>query len=121
LNHRLREPHSSSAPTADAEGTVAFLVQLLRNQVEGRPDLMGGSFAGPRVRAETALAFEPQKKPRSASGLSELQRSVLTTLVQSDRAWDFGNVFFVLHQFGLPSLDRNEMAEFLGLPSEGLE
>jgi hypothetical protein len=61
-----------------------------------------------------ALVFDPQKEPRSATGLTELQRSVLTKLVESDRAWDYGNVFFVLRQFGLPS-DRKKMAEFLRL------
>jgi hypothetical protein len=66
-----------------------------------------------------ALAFVPQKEPRSAADLSEIQRTVLTQLVESDRAWDWGNVSFVLRQFGLPS-DRKEMAEFVGLPTEGL-
>lgn len=71
------------------------------------------------VGALLALAFEPQKEPRLASSLSELQRLVLTKLVESDRVWDFGTVFFVLSRFGFPS-DRKELAELLGLPTEGL-
>lgn len=66
-----------------------------------------------------ALAFEPQKELRSASDLSDIQRTVLTRLVECDRAWDWGNVFFVLRQFGLPS-DRKEAAEFIGLPTRAL-
>jgi HEAT repeat protein len=65
-----------------------------------------------------ALTFEPRTEPRSVSGLSELQRSVLTSLVESDRAWDYSNVRRILRGFGLPS-DRKKMATFLGLGTEG--
>lgn len=58
------------------------------------------------------MAFQPRRKPLAAK-LSELQRSILLRLVRSDRAWDFGNVFLLLHERGLPG-GREDLAEFLG-------
>jgi hypothetical protein len=98
---------------AAASAVVPRIADGLRNLRQGDT----GSIAV--VGTLLGLVFQPQKEPRPASGLTELQRSVLTRLVESDRAWDYGNVFFVLRQFGMPS-DRKEMAEFLGLPTEGL-
>lgn len=62
------------------------------------------------VRALLSLAFEPRKTLRLAPELSRSQRDVLRVLVESERAWDSGNVFFELREFGLPG-DRLTLAE----------
>jgi hypothetical protein len=94
---------------------LAFVPRIAQGLQNLRP---GDTASIAVVNTLLAVSFQPQKAPRAAD-FTEIQRSVLTSVVEADRAWDWGTVFFVLRQFGLP-YDRKELAEFLGMPTENL-
>jgi hypothetical protein len=58
-----------------------------------------------------SLCFEPQNEGRLPE-LTDFQGYVLTRLAHSQRAWDWGNVYFIFRQFGLPD-DQKKLTRFL--------
>ena len=66
------------------------------------------------VETVLALTLAPHQGQGSAADLSHWQRHILTRLVHSERAWDWGNVHVVFREFGLPG-NQEELAAFLGL------
>lgn len=101
-------PWADSDLVADA-GT--FLVQL--GPQRAAPALRALLAALDQVDAYSAIritelllyvAFSHNPAPPTAQGLSDIQRTVLRTIVASDNAWTFnGNLSSVLHSFNLPT------------------
>jgi hypothetical protein len=109
-------PGAGGKSTGDAAFSISHLPPTVQRKaipaICDRLDQARSLDTMPLVRALLSAAFTRRDEPLTE--LSDLQRQVLTRMVNSEELWSIGNLLWTFQAYGLPD-DREKCAQLVGV------
>jgi hypothetical protein len=109
-------PGAGGKSTGDAAFSIAYLSPDVQRRaipaICDRLDQARSFDTMPLVSSLLSAAFS--KRQDTLTELTDLQRQVLSRMVNTEELWSIGNVWLIFHAYGLPH-DRDKCARLIGV------